>query len=101
MIRRSLILLAIGLASTVQAQVCQRLEFAEMEAMDREDLLALRCEYRRDMLTAPAAGRYGTAAANRCAQELSRMDRILGRKYGLETKGNDLIRELNAQPCPK
>jgi hypothetical protein len=65
---------------------CEKLEYAEMDAMPKEDLLRMRCDYHHTMIAPEMyqAGSYGLAVTRRCSTEITRMDRILGRKYDLK-----------------
>lgn len=93
-------MVAVGVAIALlsgAALACEKLEFAELDSMKREQLLRMRCEYRDEMFrwvdiagAQARSGRSVTAAqvdlnrGNRCAQELDRLDRILGRKYAIQ-----------------
>lgn len=80
-----------------------------MDAMKREQLLVLRCQYDREMndlvMTArPAqdlrAAQGAVVLANRCAVELNRMDRLLARKYAIDGSEAEITRGVSRM-CPK
>lgn len=95
---KRLAVLALWASSAAAADLCTRLDYAEMEAMGRTALLAERCEYHRAMLeaTRAAGSMYGLSKAEGCANELTRMDRVLAKKYSLKATGDDLIVSVNA-----
>lgn len=68
-------------ATAAHAGTCDHLEFAELDAMDKQELLAMRCQYFDDWLTYLGAGDVRTN--RRCSDEFERMDRVLGRKLAL------------------
>jgi len=101
--RLPLVLLAMTLAAPIaQAAICPPLEFAEMEAMGGDELLALRCQYSTDMLDIAADLNKGSVAqgqrllaiASHCADQLTRMDRILGRKHGIKGTAEEVSKEM-------
>ncbi len=96
-------LLLLGLAAGASAQTCAKLEFAELDAMRREELLAMRCQYAREMNNPAyyAARGPGLTIANRCAQEATRMDRILARKYAVKATDQDAAQREISALCPK
>lgn len=84
-------------AASAQGQICQRLEFAELESLSKEELLKIRCDYQKTAFDpAMLQNRAGLAVANRCASETERMDRILARKYQLKATGDAVYLEVNA-----
>lgn len=68
------------------AEVCQKLEFAELDSFAKDELLQVRCEYRRQ-------GRVyllnlsDIQTSVRCSDEQMRIDRILSKKLGLTPEG--------------
>lgn len=99
------LLLWMGVVAHAAAE-CRAIEFAELESLRADQLLAMRCEYRRQMhesinaahaaasRSVPAANA-GLAQANRCAQELTRLDRILGRRLALPGSDDAISVHIN------
>lgn len=71
-------LMFFALAAGAQGEPCAKLEFAELDSMPKEELLQMRCDYERQFL----------AGYMRCSDEVSRMDRVIARKYQLKNKGD-------------
>jgi hypothetical protein len=97
-------LLLLFLAAPAFGQACAKLEFAELDAMPKEDLLRIRCEYNATMMD-PRLTRSSALLpiADRCARETSRMDRIIARKYKLPSPSDPNLphyAEINAM-CRK
>ncbi len=75
--------------------------------MRPDQLLRMRCEYRESMLAwleiatksasrSVYAAQSDLATANRCAQEMERLDRLLGRKLPIAGDDATVARTLNA-----
>jgi hypothetical protein len=94
---RYLTLCLVVLSAAAHADVCYKLEYAELDSLPREELLQIHCQYRDDMQKFAASGSTANMnLANKCAEELNRSERILARKYGLKSTGDARIREVNA-----
>lgn len=74
-----------------------------MEAMRADELLPIRCQYRDSMieLTGPklnqgtlAQGHLMLSWAYQCGQQMDRIDRVLGRKYGLKATPEEVSAEI-------
>jgi hypothetical protein len=98
----------LAVSASAAGQTCAKLEFSELEAMQREELLAMRCQYQREMSnpayytsTRPGVPAAGLGIAARCAQEATRMDRILARKYGIQAQGADEVQREVSALCRK
>jgi len=103
-LNRSVLLLALLVALPASAQICPALEFAEMDAMSAEELLPVRCKYRENMLVLSDSmkpkddlrqAQLALLAANRCSDQITRMDRILARKYAIAVKPDDVYMEIS------
>jgi hypothetical protein len=81
------------------SEICQKLEFAELESLSKEELLRLRCDYYDNELQAidleyksvisGKNGVYWESASTRCDEELTRMDRVLTKKLNLKPRDNN------------
>jgi hypothetical protein len=84
----------------VSSEICQKLEFAELDSLPKEELLRLRCDYYKEELQAinnqyesvfsgKSGGRGYESVSVRCGEEQTRMERILIKKYNLKPKDNN------------
>ena len=92
----TLLVIVLGIASMparAQMPVCKAIEFAELESLPKEELLAMRCESvaiaMRQDLSPP-----GARQSDNCFAEVKRMDRILIRKY--EVTGDEPRKQVGA-----
>jgi len=113
--RRALTLfaLALGLAGPMKSRgevvECRTLDYGELDAMPRAELLKLRCAYAAQLSAQPAdttnasgqaLGARRFAYGERCATELNRMDALLAQKYSVDAATGGRQRAINAM-CQK
>src|SRR4029077_11088108 len=99
---RYFLFLCLALLSTLaNAAVCPKLEYVELDSLSREELLEMHCQYRADMMHLATGGPSAVNfnLADRCAEEMSRTERIVARKYAIKSTGAQRIKDTNAL-CP-
>lgn len=69
------------------AAPCDRLDYAEMDAMDKAELLSIRCQSQDTFLAAIQGG--DSRTVSRCSSEMDRMDRVIAKKYGIQGKDEE------------
>jgi hypothetical protein len=75
-----------------QAAICPRLEFAELNLLQKEKLLKIRCEYTKSMVELILVG--NLSSADLCISEANRMDRIIARKYALKGDEDSVLKQI-------
>jgi len=79
------------------AEICPKLEFAELDSMPREELLEVHCRHGDAALRLAASNsQQNMRLATKCAEEADRTERILARKYGVKSTGDARTREIDA-----
>jgi hypothetical protein len=94
---------AFALVASVASAQCRPLEFVELDSLARDDLLAMRCQYYddwRSLMPGLSDANLRNAQAvlrsmNRCSEELTRIDRILARKYSIPGDTQAVTVEVN------
>jgi hypothetical protein len=91
----------ITISENSSAEICNKIEFAELESFSKDELLSMRCKY-YDLMLATINKAYislktGTGEheiyqniSMKCADEQRRMDRILINKHKIPSKDVDL-----------
>jgi hypothetical protein len=91
--------------TNISAEVCQKLEFSELESISKEELLRMRCSYLHNatqfISAAPEVLQSGSGTShqnsiesdryenesNNCMAEIIRLDRIIVKRYNLKPTG--------------